>query len=53
MHIDMQFVIAISVGSHLLATLAKALWHSPRQQAQVDAIEQKVDDILGALKVGQ
>ena len=53
MHIDLRFLIAVSVGSHLLATVAKALWKSPKQQAQVDSIEHKVDDILGALKVGE
>ena len=50
MHIDTQFLIAVGVGAHLLAALVKALWKSPQRQAQVDAIEQKVDAVLGALQ---
>ena len=49
MHINMQLLIAAGIGVHLLAALAKALWKSPRRQAQVDSIERKVDAILGAL----
>ncbi len=50
MHIDTQLLIAVGVGTHLLAALARAIWRTPQRQAQVDAIERKVDDILGALK---
>jgi hypothetical protein len=50
MHIDTQLLIAVGVGTHLLAALAKAVWKSPQRQAQVDAIEQKLDSVLGALQ---
>ena len=52
MHIDLQLLTALGVGAHLLAALAKALWKSPRRQAQVDAIESKLDGVLGALAGG-
>ncbi len=47
MHLDPQTVIAVGVGTHLLAALARALFHAPRRQAQIDAIERKVDEVLG------
>ena len=50
MHIDTQFLIAVGVGAHLLAAIAKTLWKSPQRQAQVDAIERKVDAVLGVLQ---
>ncbi len=50
MHIDLQFLVALGVGTHLLASLAKTLWKTPQRQAQVDAIESKVDAVLGALQ---
>ena len=50
MHIDTQFLIAAGVGLHLLAALAKAVWKTPKQQAQIDAIERKVDTVLGQVK---
>ena len=50
MHIDLQILVAIGVGAHLAAALAKTLWKSPQRQAQVDAIEQKVDAVLAALQ---
>ncbi len=49
MHIDTQTLIAAVVGFHLLAAAARAIFRAPRQQAQISAIETKVDDILGAL----
>jgi hypothetical protein len=52
MHIDLQLLIALGVGTHLLAALAKTLWKTPQHQAQVDAIERKVDAVLGALQSG-
>ncbi len=50
MHIDLQLLIAAGVGAHLLAALAKTLWKSPQRQAQVDAIEAKVESVLAALQ---
>ena len=50
MHIDTQVLIALGVGTHLLAALAKTLWKSPQRQAQADAIEAKVDAVLAALQ---
>ena len=52
MHIDAQFFIAVGVGTHLLAALAKTLWKTPQRQAQADAIEAKVDAVLAALQQG-
>ena len=50
MHIDAQTVIAAGVIVHMLAAVAKALFRTPGQQAQVDAIERKVDEVLGEVK---
>lgn len=50
MHIDLQLLVALGVGTHLLAALAKMLWKAPKRQAQVDAIEQKIEAVLGALQ---
>ncbi len=50
MHIDLQLLIAAGVGTHLLAALAKTLLKTPQRQAQVDAIEAKVDAVLAALQ---
>ncbi len=50
MHIDPQTLIAAGVAAHLLGALAKTLFHTPRRQAQIDAIEQKVDEVLGEVK---
>ena len=50
MHIDLQLLIALGVGSHLLAALAKTVWKSPQRQAQVDRVESKLDAVLGALQ---
>ena len=50
MHIDLQLLVALGVGAHLLAALAKTLWKTPQRQAQVDAIERKLDSVLGALQ---
>lgn len=50
MHIDLQTLVALGVGLHLLGALAKAIWKAPRRQAQIDAIERKVDDLLGQVK---
>jgi len=52
-HIDLQFLIAAGVGVHLLAALAKTPWKTPQRQAQVDAIETKVDAVLAALQGGK
>lgn len=49
MHFDLQTWIAAGVGLHLLAAFARALFKAPRQQAQISAIETKVDVILGQL----
>ena len=50
MHIDLQFLIALGVGAHLLGAFAKSLFRTPKRQAQVDAIERKVDALLGVLQ---
>ena len=50
MHFDPQTLIAVGVGIHLLAALGKAVFKSPQRQAQIDAIERKVDEVLGTLK---
>jgi hypothetical protein len=53
MHIDPQTLAAVGVGVHLLAALAKTLFRTPKRQAQIDAIEQKVEAILGEIKTGE
>ncbi len=50
MHIDPQTLIAAGVAVHLLAALAKTLFRTPKRQAQIDAIERKVDEVLGEVK---
>ncbi len=54
MHIDpqtlTQTLILVGVAVHLLAAGAKALFHTPKRQAQIDAIERKVDEVLGQVK---
>ena len=50
MHIDAQTLIAAGVVAHLLAALAKTLFRTPKRQAQIDAIERKVDEVLGEVK---
>ena len=50
MHVDPQTIIAIGVVSHLLAALAKTIWKTPQRQAQIDAIESKVDALLAELR---
>ena len=49
MHFDTQTWIALGVGAHLVGALAKTLFHTPKQQAQIDAIENKVEAVLGQL----
>jgi hypothetical protein len=50
MHIDPQTLIAVGVAAHLLAALAKTVFRTPKRQAQIDAIERKVDEVLGEVK---
>ena len=50
MHIDLQILIAAGMGVHLLAAMARSLWKAPKRQAQVDAIEAKLDAVLGVLQ---
>ena len=50
MHIDPQTLIAVGVAVHLLAALGKAVFKSPQRQAQINAIERKVDEVLSAMK---
>jgi len=49
MHIDPQTVIAAGVAAHLLLFLAKFLFRSPGQRAQINAIERKVDEVLATV----
>ncbi len=49
MHIDSQTLIAAGVAAHLLAFIARTLFHSPKRQAQIDAIERKVDEVLATV----
>lgn len=49
MHFDPQTVIAAGVAAHLLLFIAKALFRSPKRQAQIDAIERKVDEVLATV----
>ncbi len=49
---DAQTVIAIAVGLHLIGALYKSLVHDPKRQAQADAIEAKLDALLGQTQKG-
>lgn len=49
MHIDLNTIIALGVGAHLLGAIAKTLFKTPRQQAQIDAIEAKIDGVISQL----
>ena len=43
---NVQSLILAGVVVHLVASAAKALVKSPKQKAQINAIEGKVDDVL-------
>ena len=43
---NVQSLILAGVVVHLVASTAKALVKSPKQKAQINAIEGKVDDVL-------
>ena len=43
---NVQSLILAGVVVHLVASAAKALVKSPKQKAQINAIEAKVDDVL-------
>lgn len=45
-----QNLILVGVSLHLLGGLAKAVFRTPKQQAQIDAIEAKVDSVLGEVQ---
>ncbi len=49
MHFDPQTAIAAGVAAHLLLFIAKALFRSPGQQTQINAIERKVDEVLATI----
>ncbi len=46
---DTTTVIAIGVGLHLLGSLLRHFVHEPKKQAQINAIEGKVEDLIGQL----
>ena len=46
-----DFVLA-GVGLSLLGSVSRAVFHTPKQQAQINAIEAKADAILGQLSQG-
>jgi len=46
MHFDTQTWIALGVGAHLIGALARTIFHTPKQKAQIDAIEGKLETIL-------
>jgi hypothetical protein len=50
MHIDLNQIIALGVAAHLLGAIAKTLFHSPKQQAQIDAIEAKLDNVVATVQ---
>lgn len=52
MHVSTQDLILVGVALHLLAALGKTLFKSPKRQAQIDAIEAKVDGVLDQLQAG-
>ena len=52
MHFDAPTVAAVGIAVHLLAALAKALVKGPQRQAQIDAIERKVEAVLAEVRGG-
>ena len=46
MSVDLNSLILAGVLTHLLAGLGKALFKAPKQQAQIDSIEGKVDAVI-------
>lgn len=53
MHFDTQTVIALGVLANLAGALARHFWHTPKQQAQIDALQAAVDDVLAQLRLAQ
>ena len=51
-HIDTQTVIALGVLANLAGALARHFWHTPRQQAQIEALQGAVNDVLEQLRGG-
>ena len=49
MSVDINNLILAGVLTHLLAGLGKALFKAPKQQAQIDSIEGKVDAVIAAI----
>lgn len=52
LRISTQDLILVGVGLHLLAALGRALIKAPKRQAQIDAIEAKIDGVLTTLQTG-
>ena len=50
MHFDTQTLIALGVGAHLVGALVKTIFHTPKQKAQIDAIESKVEAVLSQVQ---
>jgi len=53
MTLDTQTLIAWGVGAHLLASLAKWVFKTPRQQAQIDRLEGKIETVLTTLTLSK
>lgn len=45
-HVSTQNLILVGVFAHLLLALSKAVFRNPRQQAQIDRLDSKVDGVL-------
>lgn len=45
-HLTTQNLILAGVFAHLFLTLSRSIWRRPKQQAQIDAIERKVDGVV-------
>lgn len=52
MHFDTQTVIALGVLANLAGALARHFFHTPKQQAQIDALQAAVNDVLQQVKGG-
>jgi hypothetical protein len=53
MVIGTNMLILIGVGAQLLGMVAKEIFTKPQQQAQVDSIETKVDNVLNQVNAVQ
>jgi hypothetical protein len=50
LHVTTTNLLLVGVFAHLLLSAAKMLFKTPKQQAQIDTIETKVDTVLSQVE---